>query len=171
MGASSFVEEQVGLSVEEAFREAVDQASWEHGHGGYTGTIAEKGSFMLIPRPPRISARKVVETIQWADPTGDSVFFRDENERKEYLRKSKKAYEQMVAWYGSKTNSILSAYHDKWGSALAIEADPALKKSLLGRYERSRSRSYTSVGGKYVETTPPTPRGLKAFIFFGFASC
>jgi hypothetical protein len=31
----------------EAFRSAVDQALWEHGHGGYTGTIAEKLGFTI----------------------------------------------------------------------------------------------------------------------------
>ena len=34
--------------VDEAFRLAVAAARYEHGHGGYTGTIAEKHSFKIV---------------------------------------------------------------------------------------------------------------------------
>jgi hypothetical protein len=39
-------------SAKEAFRSAVDQARYEYGHGGYTGTIAEKGEFVMIGTAP-----------------------------------------------------------------------------------------------------------------------
>jgi len=47
MGASVFFTSASGSSAKEAFRDAVDEAAYEHGHGGYTGTIAEKNEFVM----------------------------------------------------------------------------------------------------------------------------
>ncbi len=52
MGACDFTAVAEGKTAEEAFRVAVDQAKWEHGHGGYTGTIAEKDEFLVVPGDP-----------------------------------------------------------------------------------------------------------------------
>lgn len=49
MGAEEFGEFVRGdRPAVDAFNEAVRQAQWEHGHGGYTGTIAEKEHFRII---------------------------------------------------------------------------------------------------------------------------
>ena len=42
MGASEFFTVSSGKNVQAAFHTAVDEAQYEYGHGGYTGTIAEK---------------------------------------------------------------------------------------------------------------------------------
>ncbi len=52
MGANSFETYRDGANAETAFAEAVEAAAWEHGHGGYTGTIAEKGDFIIITEQP-----------------------------------------------------------------------------------------------------------------------
>lgn len=44
MGAAEFCTIASGKTVKEAFINAVDDASYEHGHG-YTGTIAEKHEY------------------------------------------------------------------------------------------------------------------------------
>lgn len=49
MGGTTFYVTGEGASAEEAFAALVEQAQYEHGHGGYTGTIAEKDSFEFIP--------------------------------------------------------------------------------------------------------------------------
>lgn len=49
MGASTFYTRASGKTAKEAFQAARDNAFWERGHGGYTGTIAEKTSFVEIP--------------------------------------------------------------------------------------------------------------------------
>jgi hypothetical protein len=49
MGATTFVTYGFGQTAKEAFSEAVDTAKYLDGHGGYTGTIAEKSSVTLIP--------------------------------------------------------------------------------------------------------------------------
>ena len=51
MGATEFFTTARGSSAREAFSDAVSDAQYENGHGGYTGTIAEKRSFTLIAVP------------------------------------------------------------------------------------------------------------------------
>lgn len=51
MGASEFAIESKGKTAAEAFRTATEEARWECGNAGYTGTIAEKSKFkMVTPR-------------------------------------------------------------------------------------------------------------------------
>lgn len=51
MGACTFSTVASGKTAEEAFRAARERAQYEHGHGGYTGTIAEKSQFTVINCP------------------------------------------------------------------------------------------------------------------------
>jgi hypothetical protein len=51
MGATTFFTEASGKDPESAFWSAVQEAKYESGHGGYTGTIAEKNEFTLIKIP------------------------------------------------------------------------------------------------------------------------
>ena len=45
MGAEYFCEVGKGKTVKEAFNRLVEEARYESGHGGYTGTIAEKSDY------------------------------------------------------------------------------------------------------------------------------
>ncbi len=51
MGATTFDVLSTGSGPKEAFRKAVDRACYDHGHSGYTGTIAEKSEFINIRLP------------------------------------------------------------------------------------------------------------------------
>ena len=51
MGADVFMVEASGKTAGEAFRAAQDEAYYLYGHGGYTGTIAEKNEFVSIEFP------------------------------------------------------------------------------------------------------------------------
>jgi hypothetical protein len=51
MGATEFFTTAKGATASEAFKAAVKDAEYEHGHGGYSGTIAEKRSFTMIAVP------------------------------------------------------------------------------------------------------------------------
>ena len=51
MGAEVFTNKSFGKDAKSAFWRVVDAASYEHGHGGYTGTIAEKDSFVVVECP------------------------------------------------------------------------------------------------------------------------
>lgn len=62
MGASDFMAEGRGKTATEAFRAAVDQAAYEYGHGGYSGSIAEKRNFVMIKdTPEQVAARYAKE--------------------------------------------------------------------------------------------------------------
>ena len=56
MGAQSFVEHASGDTAKKAFRAVVDEALYQHGHGGYSGTIAEKNEFVMVKLPEGKSA-------------------------------------------------------------------------------------------------------------------
>jgi hypothetical protein len=72
MGAESFYTEAKGKTAKDAFRVAVEEAAYYHGHGGYTGTIAEKSSFEEIRVPddkdPEDYARELMDAC---DPRVD----------------------------------------------------------------------------------------------------
>jgi hypothetical protein len=51
MGAQIFSTQAPGKTAQEAFNNAVREAQHEYGHSGYTGSIAEKDSFVMIKDP------------------------------------------------------------------------------------------------------------------------
>ncbi len=53
MGASEFITTSSGKTPKEAFIKAVREAAFWYGHGGYTGTIAEKDGFLMIDPPKK----------------------------------------------------------------------------------------------------------------------
>lgn len=71
MGASEFLTDHEGGDVNEAFDQAYRQAKWEHGHGGYTGSLAEKDSFIIVDQKPRSYDQAIAyanELIRAGDP-------------------------------------------------------------------------------------------------------
>jgi hypothetical protein len=53
MGAEQFIERGRGETAEKAFFELVENAQWDYGHSGYTGTIAEKYEFKIFSVPDK----------------------------------------------------------------------------------------------------------------------
>lgn len=72
MGATTFMISASGKSADEAFNTAVSEARYMNGHGGYTGTIAEKGSFREFKAPAGVEPAFVAEyaTTRWLPDTG-----------------------------------------------------------------------------------------------------
>lgn len=52
MGAETFITQAEGETADAAFDAAVSSAQHWYGHGGYTGTIAEKDSFVMVTSTP-----------------------------------------------------------------------------------------------------------------------
>ena len=52
MGATDFHDSARGKTAKDAFRAAREEAAWESGHGGYTGTVAEKHGFIMVAGEP-----------------------------------------------------------------------------------------------------------------------
>lgn len=72
MGADTFIQAAKGKTAQEAFASAVAEAQYQHGHGGYTGTLAQKHDFVQIAVPadkePRAFAGELIEA---SDPRID----------------------------------------------------------------------------------------------------
>jgi len=51
MGGSEFYNIGFGATAEEVFVNLVSQSQYDHGHSGYSGTIAEKRNFTMISLP------------------------------------------------------------------------------------------------------------------------
>lgn len=52
MGAEWFTQDADGADVGEAFRTARAEAQYQHGHAGYSGTLAEKDSWIMVRPTP-----------------------------------------------------------------------------------------------------------------------
>ena len=61
MGGTTFVTVGWGKDADDAFRNARDMAGYEFGHGGYSGTIAEKSSFRMVETKPRQNIHKLID--------------------------------------------------------------------------------------------------------------
>lgn len=71
MGACDFQSRAQGGTAEEAFRRAVSSAAYDHGHSGYTGTIAEKGSFTIIAEAKPANAEEAYAIANRLISAGD----------------------------------------------------------------------------------------------------
>ena len=89
MGAMTFITSGFGDSVAAAFTDARDRALYDHGHSGYSGTLAEKNEYVVINLPPKEEPYDFSEKlINDADPRIDdkwgpagAIKFPDEEER------------------------------------------------------------------------------------------
>jgi hypothetical protein len=144
MGAANFQTTGQGKTPAEAFYAAREHAAWESGHGGYTGTIAEKSEFVLAAKPARMSAARLVEAIE----TFPQAWYGEEP--KAFAKRAAK----WTAKYGAHRATIerlARIYEEKWGPCVAIE--------LTGT-EAAKARKAS--GAK---------RGTRFFVFVGMASC
>lgn len=66
MGATEFMARAEGVDATSAFRAAREEAAWEHGHGGYTGTIAEKQTFAMIRVPDVVGLPTAAAAVAYA---------------------------------------------------------------------------------------------------------
>lgn len=73
MGASEFSTTARGKTAKDAFSAAVEEAQYENGHGGYTGTIAEKRGFKMVTPKLGESPREAVSRLM----DDDSSFVQD----------------------------------------------------------------------------------------------
>lgn len=62
MGGQTFMVYHEGADAREAFNAACEEALWERGHGGYTGTIGEKMEFGVLRKP---MPREAADAVAW----------------------------------------------------------------------------------------------------------
>ena len=97
MGAQSFEVTSELADPNEAFADCRDSAAWEYGHGGYTGTIAEKHEgFVIVDVPEGVAPEDYAQRIAqlWPIPDDDSPL-----------------------------SEAARIYGEKWGPAVALKTD------------------------------------------------
>ncbi len=102
MGATDFYQVAVGKDVRAAFSMAQEEARYEYGNCGYTGSVAEKSGYRFIQAPTGCRAGVGV-LVDWI-----SHACCDE-------------LQLVPKQYRSWAKQFAAAYEDKWGKALALE--------------------------------------------------
>ena len=64
MGASEYMNAGKGKTAQVAFDKVTENARWNHGHGGYSGTIAENRSMVEFPRPKGMRRATVIQAVR-----------------------------------------------------------------------------------------------------------
>ena len=103
MGAEQFECSESGTTIQKAYAAAVERALYDHGHSGYTGTIAEKSGFVEFNVPAPIDASEFVGLVLWAT-------YDDE-----------KAAELTTLIGAAPAERIMAVTNDKWGPAAAVK--------------------------------------------------
>lgn len=113
MGATDFVEVIVGTDLARAYHDAVERAAWEYGHGGYTGTIAEKPGYVdLGPLPEGITYEELHARLT-------DMVRRDLATASPWVRK---------AWM---------VHREKWGPSLVVEVTGEAAEQIKARRGRA----------------------------------
>jgi hypothetical protein len=107
MGAESFEVYSGEQDSGAAFAVLREQALYDFGHAGYTGTIAEKTGFVIYNPPTHVSSREAVAALV------DSYSTRPE-------------------WADAQFDHIASIYNDKWADAVAIGDDEGFGWYFIG---------------------------------------
>ena len=124
MGACDFSNYGQGSDPREVFTRLVEDARFEHGHGGYTGTIAEKGSYVIVSKEPMTmsEAHRFAGVIHSYDMDDDAT------EKDPFVEKVKDTVRRSLGH-----RADLGDLTDKWGSANAI---PVLSDEKVVRRAR-----------------------------------
>jgi len=162
MGADSFEDYGSGATVAEAFHAVVERALWEHGHGGYSGTIAEKGQYALVNVPAGTDVRGLVDTLSmygyWKQQAGRDSFEHHNQMGKDEAKA--KIAEAKAKFPGIDLSKLTDIYGDKWGPCLAIPTEPVRKMVTVTK----KSRYGTTISQERGDETEP------AWVFCGLAS-
>jgi hypothetical protein len=178
MGATTFETLAMGKDAREAFNRAQEQEGWEHGHGGYSGTIVEKPGFVTVPLPPRVKVHRFLEWIDLATDASYLEYAKEDLARAEaqlkaakpgtirnhqaWVRRAKShlkevevkraKYVRTVGSHRALVEKYQPTYDDKWGPCLAFQINGAEGAKIKERAGRKGTHD-------------------KVFLFAGWASC
>lgn len=122
MGACNYYNDiKTDKDVGAAFAEVVEQAEYEHGHGGYSGTIAEKGGdgYILIDLPAGVDGphdfERVLAELSYSLTDNGNDFDPAKLDGLEKQLVDTVPKQTLMSW--------VRAYDDKWGPAIAVKID------------------------------------------------
>lgn len=127
MGATDFATTATATNADEAFAIAQGEARYTHGHGGYTGTIAEKPGFVVYPVPFDKLGELTVDSKWLTEPLNrlrnaiNAYEYRDDEyiADTEWFRQGI-ADAEILARMGRKWESLVHLYFQKWESAVCV---------------------------------------------------
>ena len=164
-GAEAFEEFGTGTNARQVFRELVQEAQYEYGSRGYTGSIAEKDGFVMATRQVMTRAQaeeyvnKNIERYGKWDDAGcvaigeEKIVVSKDFELELNARDKRNAIEQ--------AREIMKRGRSRAGAVVEVEIrwdDVTEHPRLKGLYTVKGKRVQKKVGK------------VKGFIFFGFAS-
>lgn len=165
MGATTFSQYGLGKTPEAAFAAAHEYAAYMHGHGGYTGTLAEKGSYVLFKLPPRCTIIKLFQLIHEVEDfqsieymRGDTFHLKTAAQKRKHEADIRKEERRQASFWRKNAalapllKAIAPVYDDKWGPAVALEITGAEATRIKKQQGRAGTRD-------------------RVFLFCGWASC
>ena len=119
MGGCDFWADHRGEEdASKAFHAAVEEAQYEYGHGGYTGTIAEMHEFVVVTPPANVDARLLAQFIHESD-------YKLISRKPEGLSATEQVfYDSLPDGFKPKLRHLAEVHSDKWGPCLAIKIAP-----------------------------------------------
>jgi hypothetical protein len=134
MGACDFYQQSParnGETMDQAFSRMHEEAAWEFGHGGYTGTLAEKHGYVTVDLPKGKTARWLHDAISdylqigWSNQpqwTGDRAEYDRAVKEAERLVQQKQDESELAKVLGiRKAREVAEAWDDKWGPAVGCK--------------------------------------------------
>jgi hypothetical protein len=126
MGAEVFEVISHGATPQEAYDAAVAEALYWHGHGGYTGTIAEKPGFVMVDIPgfpdngdSLNDFNRLVNALSWYMGSDNGW---DEEQSWPWAKLAKADAEFLRDTLGAGgLRQLYDQFDDKWGPAVCIK--------------------------------------------------
>ena len=113
MGATVFHARQKGKNASHAFELAQEDAYWMYGHGGYSGTIAEKQGYKEYTRPTGMHEATALKLLDELVDYGYDVDTQVTKLAKKYPKIPTHTLKDMI-----------KVFDDKWGPAVCMEIKP-----------------------------------------------
>jgi hypothetical protein len=177
MGSADFTHYQAGTSAIEALREAADQARYERGHDGYTGSIGEKGECVVLPGGVRTAAEARELAQQHIDQGMTSQYCDKWGPCGAIPVKTPTRTVTVENVSGFATETVDAATKACAAQNLLLPGE-TIADAVLNSYsydERSRDRRRPFANGRLTVTITKTPEALEAqttpdgWLFFGCA--
>ncbi|MDT7785579.1 MAG: hypothetical protein QOF58_3998 [Pseudonocardiales bacterium] len=145
MGATTFSTYGEGADVATAFRAAIEDAQYEYGHRSYTGTIAEKDSYVVIDAAPRSEGDAEALAAKLLDVDDDRISDK---------------------WGPAGAIAVRREPTDPF-TPIRATAERLDKPAAL---ERGRADTSVAVHPSATAAVPGPPQ-VTGWLFFGWASC
>ena len=131
MGATTFLTEATGTTPGDAFSSALKDALYWNGHGGYTGTIAEKPGYIMFDVPTNLP-EPAYPHDGWGDNDFISRFINAmseayyespvDGEEHNWQKQARDDISFFRARMGASFDSMLHLYNSKWDAAVCFPA-------------------------------------------------